>query len=232
MSQYFHNELDKLKKKLITLSSQVEENVLKAVHSFSEADEKLANEVIEEDKKVDELEVDIEEECLKILALHQPVAKDLRFVSAVLKINNDLERVGDLSVNLARKARFVALSGHQKKISFDYTAMARKSQLMLKQSLDSFIHLDSALANQVCASDEEVNNMKKDFREKILTKMKESPELIDTLLRHHAVTRNLERIADMATNIAEEVIYLVEGHIARHGFDRDYLEDMDHSPRH
>ncbi len=225
MTQYFRTELDKLKKNLLNLSSIVEENVLKAIQSLTEGDIDLANKVIHDDHQIDEMEVDIEEECLKILALHQPVAKDLRFVTAVLKINNDLERVGDLSVNLARKARFITLSGHQNKIEYNYSIMARKSQLMLKQSLDAFVHLDVGLAHQVCASDEQVNNLKKEFKEKILERMKQDPELVDVLLRHHAVTRNLERIADMATNIAEEVIYLVDGKIARHGFDRDYLED-------
>lgn len=227
MGRYIELALDQLKQRLLNLGSMVEDSVVKAVDSFINLDQDLASEVIKNDKKIDKEEVEIEEDCLKLLALYQPLAVDLRFVTSVLKINNDLERVGDLAVNIARKANYLSLHGNRSKINFDYSPMAKKVQLMLKQSLDAFIHRDANLAQEVCDRDKDINDLKKTFKRMILDKMKENSEIADILLRHHALTRHLERIADMATNIAEEVIYIIHGRIIRHEFEEDYLEDFD-----
>ncbi len=225
MTLYFDRELEKLKSRLLHLGSEVEQSVASAVHAFLEFDIKLAKAIIQKDKLIDKEEVEIEEDALKMLALYHPVAMDLRFITSVLKINNDLERVGDLAVNISRKALYISQGDRPRLQDFDYRLMAEKSQLMLRHSLEAFISKDAKLAHEICKRDEEINELKKTYKKSILQKMKSHCDLSDILIRHHALTRHLERIADMATNIAEEVIYMVEGHIARHEFEDDYMED-------
>jgi phosphate transport system protein len=189
--------------------------VQKAVKSLEDRDSKLAQEVIDADPGIDQAEVDIEEECLKVLALHQPVAVDLRFVIAVLKINNDLERVGDLAVNIAERTLFLCRQ-EPIAIPFDYSEIRRKALAMLGNSLDSLMNLDADLARKVRTSDDEVDFINRDMYAKVAQAMRNKPDHIERLLCYLSVSRHLERIADYATNIAEDLIYLVAGEIVRH----------------
>jgi phosphate transport system protein len=161
------------------------------------------------------MEVDIEEECLKNLALHQPVAKDLRFLISVLKINNDIERIGDLSVNIAETALFLNL---RKKIEppFDLSKMADLVKNMVKKSLDALLQENVALAKEVLAEDQEVDEIHRNAYPIVTKDILEHPESADSYIRMLSVSRYLERIADYATNISEDVIYMVEGNIVRH----------------
>ncbi|RMH71244.1 MAG: phosphate transport system regulatory protein PhoU [Gemmatimonadetes bacterium] len=212
MAKHFFTEIDQIKKEILALSALVEENVQLAIKALHERNDKLAKEVIKQDDIIDQKEVEIEEECLKVMALHQPVAVDLRFLVSVLKINNDLERVGDLAVNIANKASY--FSRHPEiTIPIDFGEIANKTKLMLKLSLDAFVNLDAELARQVCVMDEEVDRMKREAKSYIRKNINNDFDLGDRL---YSVCRNLERISDMATNIAEDVVYMVEGRIIRH----------------
>jgi len=215
MTIHMKNDVDKLKKKLIALCARVEEQLWQAVMSIKNRDEELATQVITADYQIDQNEVDIEEDCLKILALHQPVAIDLRFIVTALKINNDLERIGDLSVNIAERSQFLA---HQTSFSmpFDFDAMAAKAQTMLRKSIDALVNMDCDLANEVCAMDDEVDTMNREMYDQFKKGVLKNPEHLECMLHVLSVSRHLERIADHATNIAEDVIYMVEGRIVRH----------------
>lgn len=215
MSVHFQREIDGIKKHLLSLCAVVDEQVQLAVRALIDRDELLAREVRQRDLDIDNREVEIEEECLKILALYQPVAVDLRFIVAVLKINNDLERIGDLAVNISKKARTLAASPPIA-IPFDLTGMSKKTQAMLRDSINAMVNLDAKLAYDVCGRDDEVDRMKRDIRRQGEEMIAADPTQAKLLLRLLAVSRNLERIADLTTNIAEDVIYLVDGKIIRH----------------
>ncbi len=218
MTLHLQKELGTLKKMLLGLSAVVEESVHQAVLSLQKCDVQLAETIIAGDKQIDNLEVEIEEECLKALALYQPVAVDLRFIVAVLKINNDLERIGDLATNIAE--RTVALASICRMTPpFDYLSMAAKTQTMLKMALDSLVRLDIGLAKEVQALDDEVDHMHSSNFQIIKEEMRRDPEGIDSITQYLTVSRHLERIADLATNIAEEVYYMIEGEIVRHTSD-------------
>jgi phosphate transport system protein len=216
MSVHLQREIERLKKQLLSLCALVEDQVQLAVRALLERDPDMARSVEKRDLEIDHREVEVEEELLKALALHQPVASDLRLIVAALKINNDLERIGDLAVNIARKAATFALQ-RPMDIPFDLAGMWEKTQLMLRDSLDALVNLNPGLANDVCARDNEVDQMKREIRVKAEQMMQALPERVPTLLTLMAVSRNLERIADHATNIAEDVIYMAEGRIIRHG---------------
>jgi phosphate transport system protein len=175
--------------------------------------------VVDGDAAVDQTEVDIEEDCLKLLALYQPVAKDLRFIITVLKVNNDLERIGDLAVNIAERALFLC-SQPPVQAPFDLAEMRTEALAMLKKSLDALMRQDVALARQVRTSDDKVDDINREIYSKISAAIRANPDHVERLLSHLSVSRHLERIADHATNIAEDVLYLVEGEIVRHGGGR------------
>ena len=215
MSKHLHRELDRLKKHILSLSALVEESVRDAVRSLEKRDEVLAVKVIEADLEVDHAEVDMEEECLKILALHQPVAVDLRFIVAVLKINSDLERVGDLAVNIAEQAAYLATQ-EPVDVPFDFPGMAEKTQWMLNRSLDALVNMDSDLARKVCASDDEVDAINREMYGQVQEGIRKRLDQMGCLIRLLEVSRNLERIADLATNVAEDVVYMTDGEIIRH----------------
>jgi phosphate transport system protein len=215
MSVHLQREIDKLKRNLLSLCALVDEQVQLAVRALLDRDPDLAGEVCQRDAEVDRREVELEEDCLKALALHQPVAIDLRILVAALKINNDLERIGDLAVNIARKAKSFA-SRPPMAIPFDLAGMSEKAQAMLRDSLDALVSLDAGLANEVCGRDDEIDRMKRDARRRVEEMIAAEPGRTTPLLRLLAVSRNLERIADLATNIAEDVIYMVDGKIIRH----------------
>jgi phosphate transport system protein len=216
MARFMIKELDKIKKKILSLGALVEERVRMTSAAVENRDAAIAKKIIDNDWEVDDMEVDIEEECLKILALHQPVAIDLRFIVAIIKINNDLERIGDQAVNIAE--RVVIMSKRPEMgFVFDYAPMAEKAEAMLKMSLDALVNVDVDLAFKVISLDDEVDAMKQFAYDRIKETIKERPERVGYLINLLLISRHLERLADHCTNIAEEVIYLIEGEIIRHG---------------
>jgi phosphate transport system protein len=208
-------EIDRLKQMLISLCEVVEENLRRAVESIRKRDANIARTVIEMDVEIDHMEVDMEEECLKILALYQPVAIDLRFIITALKINNDLERIGDLAVNLAEHSTFLA-SQMQTDVPFDFEEMTEKTELMLRKSLDALVKMDSKLAYEVCADDDEIDALDRQMQLMLQKAVHTHPEQTECLMHLRSASGHLERVADHATNIAEDVIYMIEGRIVRH----------------
>lgn len=215
MLHYWQREIENLKKLVLSLGALVEEQIQHAILALERRDANLANEVVRKDKEIDSLEIVIEEECLKILALYQPVAKELRFVVAVLKMNNDLERMGDLAANIGKRARFLS---KKEKIDLvaDFGTVAEKAQAMVKKSLDALVNTDVSLAREVCASDDEVDKLTKHMLKRTINAIEKNPERTKDYFSIRSVSKNLERIADSATNIAEDVIYLCSGDIIRH----------------
>ncbi len=215
MTRHLLNEIDKLKSRILALSVIVEESVYRAVKSFQDRDAASAQAVIEGDNEIDLAEVDIEEECQKVLALHQPVAHDLRFIIAVLKINAELERIGDGAVNIAERVNLLARE-KQVQIPFDFLGMARKAKDMLRESLDALINLDADHAFHVIQEDDEVDRMNEQVYSIIEESIRNDPDHVESYIHLLGVSRQIERIADHASNIAEDVIYLIEGRIVRH----------------
>ena len=215
MSQVFVHEIEKLKKKILSLSAQVEENVVLAVKALITRDPVLAKQVILSDKEIDRQEVEVEEEALKILALYQPVAMDLRFLTTVLKINNDLERIGDLAANIAKRARRLCKEPAVS-IPAELDEAALKARDMVRNSLTAFVNLDADLANEVRDADDEVDDLCKEVFKFVIESGKQDPEHLSLYLNMLVASRNLERIGDHATNIAEDIVYLVDGVIVRH----------------
>ena len=216
MARHLHRELDKIKKRILSLGALVEERVHRTADAIHGRDAVIAEKIIASDWEIDEMEVEVEEECLKILALYQPVAVDLRFLIATIKINNDLERIGDEAVNISE--RVVTMSKRPDPgFVFDYTMMAEKSQAMLKMSLDALVNLDVDLAFKVITQDDAVDNLQKEAYDEIKAAIKQKPDRVGYLVNLLLISRHLERLADHCTNIAEEVIYLIEGEIIRHG---------------
>ncbi|MEM7262508.1 MAG: phosphate signaling complex protein PhoU [Planctomycetota bacterium] len=208
-------DLDSLKRKILTMGSMVEESTNMAISSLVDRRPELAYEVMQGDDAIDELEVEIEEDCLKVLALHQPVATDLRFVVAVMKVNNDLERMGDLAINIAERASY--LSTHDPlNVPLDYERMATLSRDMVKQSLDAVVNLDTNLARQVAAQDDEVDALNAEMFVVLQDRMREDPSTVERAVHLLSTSRHLERIADLATNIAEDVVFMVDGEVVRH----------------
>lgn len=215
MSTHLHREIENLKKKILFMGAEVEEAVRKSVDALIARNLEMAKQVIDNDESINHLEVEIEEECLKLLALHQPVAVDLRYIIAVLKINNDLERIGDLAVNIAERAAYLS-SMAPMDLALDFKGMGEMAQRMLKQSLDALVNMDTTLGRHVRASDEEVDSVNRHMYEVLESFIREHPNRVSESLHLLSVSRHLERIADQATNIAEDVIYMVEGEIVRH----------------
>jgi len=214
-------ELQKLKKRILSLGAMVEERVRMAIKAVETRDEKLAKRIIEMDREIDENEVEVEEECLKILALHQPVAVDLRFITAVIKINNYLERIGDQAVNISQ--RVVSISRRPPvTVPFEYKLMAEKTETMLRESLDALVNLDEDLAHKVCLKDDEIDDMNREIYDKVKEVISSHPGRVGYMINLLLVSRHLERIADLTTNIAEEVIYMVEGEISRHRMNESF----------
>jgi phosphate transport system protein len=215
MSKHLERDLDDLQKDLLALAASVEEAIHKAIRALQERDVALAEEVIDGDNDIDEEENHVEEECLKVLALHQPVAVDLRRVASVLLINTDLERMADLAEDIAERA--VALARWPvMPIPADLQRMTDLTSSMVRQALDAFVNLDPKLARLVCRLDDEVDRYNKSIIDELIKLMQRSPDMVEPGLSFFSATRHLERIADHATNIAEDVIYLVEGAIVRH----------------
>ena len=229
MSFLLQKEIEHLKKKILSLSTYVEENLQRAVKSLETRDAALANKAIEADKMIDHMEIDVEEDCLKILALHQPVAVDLRYLVATLKLNSDLERIGDLAVNIAERAAYLATQP-KLDLPFDFSDMAKKAQIMVTKSLNALVNIDAPLAREVLTMDDAVDAINREMYEKISRGIQEHPEELNVLIHMLSVSRNLERIADHATNIAEDVVYMIEGSIVRHHAETFKAQNFERSP--
>jgi phosphate transport system protein len=215
MTRHIERQIEQLKEKILRVGTLVEEAISKSITALINRDSHLAQRVMASDEEIDRMEVEVEEECLKILALYQPGAADLRFVVAALKINNDLERMGDLAKNIAKRVAQLA-AGEPCELPPEIRLMAMQAQEMVKQCLDAVINADPSLARQVREEDDAVDAARQKIRKKVLQGIKEHPENVETLLRINSVSKHIERIADMATNVAEDVIYMVEGDIVRH----------------
>lgn len=215
MTRHLDREIDRLKEAVLGLSALVEESVYRAIRAVEEGDAKLAQQVIDEDTVIDQREVVVEEECLKIFALYQPVAIDLRFLVAILKLNSDLERIGDLSVNIASRAlRLAALP--RPAGSIDFGAMYAQAKAMLRGALEALVELDTKRAMEVIRSDEVLDDANRLNFRTIKDLIRTNSADTDALLHYLSVSRNLERIGDHCTNIAEDVLYMMEGKIVRH----------------
>jgi len=215
MSRHFHEELEALKQTLLAMGGLVEDQIRRVMRALLERDDAMAQEVIERDRQVNTYDVEVDEQCVRLLALHQPAAGDLRFITTAMKIVTDLERIGDQAVNIAQ--RVLELNREpQLKPYIDLPRMAEKAQRMVKESLDAFVARDTALARQVCGEDAEVDALKEQIFRELLTFMMEDPRTIPRAIRVILISRFMERVADHATNIAEMVVYLVEGKMVRH----------------
>ena len=215
MLRHFHEELEKVKEKTLKLGSLVETMVENAVASLVDRDSRLAEQTITSDRVVDSLEVEINEDCIRLLALQQPAAKDLRFISTAMKITTDLERTADQAVNICQRA--IELNEEpQLKPYIDIPIMSQLAQKMMREALDAFVQRDPELARLVIPEDNKVDALKDQIFRELLTFMMEDPRTIPRAIRLILVSRHLERIADHATNVAEMVVFLVEGKNIRH----------------
>jgi phosphate transport system protein len=215
MTVRLQRDIEKLKKNVVSLGTVVEEQFRMTVKAIESRDPYLARKVIEGDIEIDRWEVDLEEECLKILALHQPVADHLRYIVAILKMNNDLERIGDLAVNIAERVELIDWDRNVH-VPFDYFTMCQKTGQMLQKCLDAVVNQDLELAYQVCAQDDEVDAMKHAMQVQFAQEIRKNQNNVESMINLFLVSRHLERIADHATNIAEDVIYVITGEIHRH----------------
>src|SRR5205823_9353989 len=208
MSKHLERDLESLQHDLLALASSVEEAIHKATRALQQREPELAQEVIEGDNAIDQEENHVEEECLKMLALHQPVAVDLRRIVAALKINTELERMADLAEDIAERAAHLARL-QQVPGLHNLQRMTDVTTSMVRQSLDAFVNLDVRLARLVCRLDDEVDRYNKEIIDELIQAMRKSPEMVEPGLSFFSATRHLERIADHATNIAEDVVYVV-----------------------
>jgi phosphate transport system protein len=215
MSKHLQRDLDRLNHDLLSVSAMVEEMIDKASQAFTARRHQLADEVVNSDNFVDRQEVHVEEECLKILALHQPVAVDLRRIATVLKVNADLERIADLAVSIAQRAQamdeFPAFP-----VPAASTRMVALATQMVRGAMDAFVNMDTQAARRIITMDSTVDQLNREIIEELQGLMQKRPELVPAAVHCFSGVRHIERIADHATNIAEDVIYLVEGDIVRH----------------
>lgn len=215
MERRFHQELEALKELLLRMGGAAEAVVYKAVESLKRRDVALAREVFEDDKHLDQMEIEIEERVVSLLALQQPMAGDLRFLTSALKISNDLERVGDHAVNIAEGSVKLA-EEPQLKPYIDIPRMADLALTMLREALDAFVRRDSDTARRICRRDDVVDDLNRQLFRELVSYMIEDPQTVGRALELIRVAHNLERVADMATNVAEEVVFIAEARIIKH----------------
>lgn len=215
MERYFDHELEELKRQLLRMGGASEAIVQKSVEALKRRDVALAEEVFADDKPIDRLEIDIEERCVALLALRQPMARDLRFITAALKISNDLERVGDHAVNIAGSAKRLSEQPQLKPL-VDIPRLADLAAAMLREALDAFVRRDAATARRLVLRDDVVDDLNRQLFRELLTFMIEDPATITRAMELVLVARNLERVADLATNVAEEVVFVAEARIIKH----------------
>ena len=215
MERHFEEEFDRIKSKILMMGSLVEDQIRNALTALVERDEALARQVIENDHKVNTFDVEIDEMALDALVRYQPVARDLRFVTTAMKISTELERMSDLAENICERA--IELNEEpQLKPYIDIPHMAERARIMVKESLDAFVKMDSALARKVIDDDDFIDNLTEQLFRELLSFMIENPKTISRAIRLSFISKYIERIADHATNIAELVVYMVEGKIIRH----------------
>ncbi len=222
MHRHFDDELNQLKEKLLRMSSLAEAAISSSVKALVDRDANLAASVVDSDDAINMLEIEIDELSLRLLALHQPQAGDLRFITSTMKINNDLERIGDLAVNIAQLVKYIMRSPALKSIS-EIVKMASGAQDMLRDSLNAFVNGDAKLAEDVCRRDDTIDNLNRKIFMDLLDLMLKEKKAIEQALDLILVARNLERIADHSTNICEDVIYIIEGKIIKHHVDEREL---------
>ena len=216
MSLHLHRDLDKLKKEMLRLGNMVELAINNAFLALNNRDSSYVEEVLTNEEQINEMEVQIEEECLKILALHQPVAVDLRFLVVVLKVNNDLERMGDIAKNIAERAKDLMESDVIPDLGQPMQGLPDLVRTMVRSSLDSLVKLDDQLARKIIEMDDEVDQINRDMYAAAKRLIAEQPSVADSAINLLSCSRNMERIGDLATNIAEDVIFVVEGKVVRH----------------
>jgi phosphate transport system protein len=219
MADYLVRRLDDLKKQLLFLSAHVEDGVGKAVSALVNRDADLATQVVRGDEEIDRLEVEIETECEKILCLQGPVASDMRFVVTSLKISGYLERMGDLTKKIGKIVVFLC-GAPPTAAPVDFREIAERARSMVKRSMDAFVNGDVALARQVIAADDALDELKDALYETILDTIPQHLDQLKPLLKLYSAARNFERLGDMATHVAEEVVFLVEGDNVRHAAGR------------
>lgn len=228
MERHFEREIDTLKEQLLLMGGRTEQLVRKSIASLVRRDPELARETVDDDRQIDRLEIEIEERCIRLFALQQPLATDLRFIMAALKISNDLERVGDHGVNIAQSAMRL-VEQPQLKPLVDIPRMADLATAMLNDALDAFVRRDSESARRLCRKDDEVDQLNRQVFRELISYMIESPATISRAMELILVARNLERVADLATNIAEEVVFVQEARIIKHRADERVGEDFGRS---
>jgi phosphate transport system protein len=215
MHRHFHEELADVRSRLVTMSGAAEAALALAVEALLTRDAERAQRVIHGDRDLDSRELELEERCIALLALQQPMARDLRMLTSVMRIANDLERVGDHAVNIAQSATRV--SGARPIVpEQEIVLMARLTREMLADAIDAFIRGDAAAGREICRRDDQVDALNRSVFRILLTHMMEDPQMISTGMELFLVSRNLERVADLATNIAEGVVFLVEGKSIKH----------------
>jgi phosphate transport system protein len=211
----YEEDLKRLREDILYMGGLVEDQIQKAVSSLVDRDSALAETIIERDHEVNRLDVEIDDVCIRLLALHQPAARDLRFITTALKITTDLERIGDMAVNICERA--LELNEEpQLKPYIDIPRMARTSERMIRESLDAFVHEDTDLALKVCKDDQEVDDLNSQIFRETISFMIEDPHTINRAMKISSISKYLERIADHATNIAEMVVFMVKGKSIRH----------------
>ena len=214
-------DLNNLIKQLVNMATSAEEMIAKSVRALLERNMILAEEVIKSDDKINKAEIEIDNLCIKILALYHPEAKDLRTVTMIMKINNDLERIGDHSVNIAKRVMSLADKPPVKPL-IDIPRMAEKAMEMLRESIESFVKSDEDLARVVCAKDDEVDALEPQIMRELITYMLSDPKTIDQSIQLILIARDIERVADLATNIAEDTYYIESGEIIKHPPRKDH----------
>jgi phosphate transport system protein len=215
MSKHLQRDIERLRKNILMLGTLVEEATDKSIKAITRTDEKILDELFTGEQRINQMEVDIEEECLKVLALHQPVATDLRFIVAVLKVNNDLERMGDQAINIADRIKH--LIGKKPPTGLvDFAAMGEVARRMVHLSLEALVEGDVDLARRVGEMDDELDDMHAGNYDIMQEAMAKDTEIIDSAVSYLTISSNLERIGDLSTNIAEETIFMEEGDVVRH----------------
>ena len=215
MERHFEHQIDDLKRELLLMSGRAETIIRKAVTALYRRDLALADEVIAEDRAIDRMEIDIEERCVQLLALQQPLARDLRLITSALKISNDLERVGDHAVNIAGCARTVAQAAQAEQPA-DLPELAEKAIGMLRDAIEAFVRQDAEAARRLVLRDDEVDGLNRHLFADLMGLMIREPQQVERAMTLVLVGRNLERIGDLATNIAEEVVFIAEARIIKH----------------
>ena len=215
MSKHLQRDIERLRKNMLMLGTLVEEATDKSIKAISHSDQKILDELFRGEERINQMEVDIEEECLKILALHQPVAIDLRFIVAVLKVNNDLERMGDQAINIADRVKFL-MDKEPLNAPVDFDAMGDVARRMVHLSLQALVDQDVDSARKVGEMDDELDDMHAENYRVVQAAMAQDTSIIPTAVSYLTISSNLERIGDLSTNIAEETVFMEEGEVVRH----------------